>query len=110
MRCWRRTFSQDLQENRHKGAGITGWRTQLRKTRDLLGGPASQIVVPAGRCPVCVLTEESGNNVLATLFEVLDAKENQFIEAYQHSGGLCLQHLRTVWNSSGSIMLSLQSS
>jgi hypothetical protein len=89
-----KNVSQDLQENRHKGAGITGWRTQLRKRGIFLAGRHHKLLVPAGRCPVCVLTEESGNNVLATLFEVLDAKENQFIEAYQHSGGLCLQHLR----------------
>jgi len=94
MRCWRRTFRKICRKTGTKGLVLLVVRTQLRKRGIFLAGRHHKLLVPAGRCPVCVLTEESGNNVLATLFEVLDAKENQFIEAYQHSGGLCLQHLR----------------
>jgi hypothetical protein len=89
-----KNVSQDLQEIRHKGGGITGWRTRSSKPGIFSAGKHQPLLAPASRCPVCVLTEESGNNVLATLFEILDAKEARFIDAYQHSSGLCLQHLR----------------
>jgi hypothetical protein len=72
------------------GAGLGALMSKLGK-----GGERKHtLLVPAGRCPICSLAEESGADMLTTLFEVLEAKEERFIEAYHRSSGLCLQHLR----------------
>ena len=54
-----------------------------------------RLLVPAGRCPVCLVVEETGENVLETLFEILHAGEEHFAESYKASSGLCLEHLRS---------------
>jgi hypothetical protein len=53
------------------------------------------LLIPAGRCPVCLVVEESGENVLETLFEILNAGEEHFTRSYTASSGLCLAHLRS---------------
>jgi len=81
-----------------------GWDSFLSRlgTTPAAGRRHRKLLVPAGRCPICVLAEESGADVLATLIEVLSAKEEPFLTAYRHSSGLCLQHLRSGLEQLGS--------
>jgi hypothetical protein len=88
-----KNVAQDLR-NVHIQESKGSWNTLMNKLGKQAGEHKHTLLVPAGRCPICVLVEESGADVLATLFEVLAAHEERFIEAYQKSSGLCLQHLR----------------
>lgn len=53
------------------------------------------LLVPAGRCPLCLTADESARNNLAALFEVLQSGDQKLTEIYKVSGGLCLEHLRS---------------
>lgn len=53
------------------------------------------ILVPTGRCPLCLAADESARNNLAALFEVLQSGDPKLAVTYKASGGLCLEHLRS---------------
>jgi hypothetical protein len=89
-----KNVAHDLQAVHIQGPK-SGWNALMNKLRGVQAGEHKHtLLVPAGRCPICVLVEESGADVLTTLFEVLAAHEERFVEAYKKSSGLCLQHLR----------------
>jgi hypothetical protein len=77
------------------GSGSSAWRSMKKFAGHFLTRSQRGLLVSAGRCPVCLVAEESAENVLSTLFEVLNAGEEGFTEGYAASGGLCLAHLRS---------------
>jgi hypothetical protein len=52
-------------------------------------------VLPAKMlCPACTQSTQSGLNALSTLFEQIEARDENFVAHYQQSDGLCFTHLR----------------
>jgi len=74
-------------------------RTSIQMMLDRIGfhkGEACErtTLAPEGRCPICVLSEGSGDNALGTLMEELNKEDEKFRQTYQRSYGICMQHLR----------------
>ncbi|GAP06856.1 hypothetical protein ATHL_01720 [Anaerolinea thermolimosa] len=87
--------SQDLKKVRSQPQAQTRFSKVLRKWGEkFFQRKISIILQPQQRCPVCEMVEQSGRNILSILFEVIEAKDQKLIEAYQRSNGICLQHLR----------------
>jgi hypothetical protein len=53
-----------------------------------------RVLLAKEMCPACSAVNQASENTLSTLFEVIEKKEERFIELYRKSDGMCLQHLR----------------
>ena len=83
---------QGIKPGRKSGGGFLDW---LRK----LGLPLPQrvkpgVLTPKVACPACTTSTQTGLNTLSTLFEQIEARDENFIAIYQQSDGVCFSHLR----------------
>jgi len=58
-------------------------------------GTSGTLLTPKGPCPLCKTADESAKNNLEAVFEEIEQGRQKFMEIYQASNGLCLEHLRS---------------
>lgn len=87
-----RRIARELKAIANRPSGFRFVRDLLAKLGILL--KPAPVLAPAGPCPICDSAFQAALNSLSALFEELERKTPDILQAYQASDGLCLAHLR----------------
>lgn len=55
----------------------------------------------AMQCPICQQVHQAGMNILASLMQALEERDERLCQAYRQSAGICLRHLRGWLDAAG---------